>query len=218
MGGDFNLIRFDHEKSKGILHRSLIFKFNNMINLLCLHELHRCGGRFTWTNKRVDPTLEVLDRVLVSASWEALFPLATLMSINMVGSDHSPLILDLGESTVLAPKPFHMEPTWFENSEFKGKILDKWPVRRHGYVLDYWKHRQSELRKIMKGWAANLRGEVRRRKKQLMLDIQEIDDLGDLGNIDADVWTRRYKMDKELARLLADKESYWHRRGVSNGC
>ena len=97
VGGDFNLIRYDDEKSKGMLHRTLMFKFNTMINLLSLRELHRSGGKFTWSNKQLNPNFEVLDRVLISTSWEASFPLATAYSTIRSGSDHSPILVDVGE-------------------------------------------------------------------------------------------------------------------------
>ena len=64
LGGDFNVVRYEEEKSCGFVHRSLMYKFNVMINLLQLRELHRSGCKFTWTNKQVNPTMEVLDRVL----------------------------------------------------------------------------------------------------------------------------------------------------------
>lgn len=32
------------------------------------------GGRFTWSNNQSDPTLEKLDRILMSREWEDIFP------------------------------------------------------------------------------------------------------------------------------------------------
>ena len=36
------------------------------------------GGRYTWSNKQDNPTLEKLDRVLMSPDWEDLYPLASV--------------------------------------------------------------------------------------------------------------------------------------------
>lgn len=96
LGGDFNIIRYEDEKNGGVIHRTLMYKFNYMINLLSLCELHRSGNKFTWTNKQKQPTMEVLDRVLVTQSWEALFPLSTVRSLIRAGSDHCPILVDLG--------------------------------------------------------------------------------------------------------------------------
>jgi hypothetical protein len=32
------------------------------------------GGLYTWTNKQKTPTLEKVDRILMSHDWEILFP------------------------------------------------------------------------------------------------------------------------------------------------
>ena len=114
-------------------------KFNCMINLLESRELHRAGGKFTWTNKRVQPTMEVLDRVLVSSPWEALFPLYSVVSKTRVGSDHCPIVVDLGRNKQLIPRPFRMEPSWFLLPNFKVSVLAKWPVHRNQRILDFWK-------------------------------------------------------------------------------
>ena len=67
--------------------------FNDCIADLGLRELDRIGDRFTWTNRQADPTLSVLDRVLVSPEWELRCPLASLRAITHIGSDHVPLLL-----------------------------------------------------------------------------------------------------------------------------
>ena len=136
LGGDFNLIRYDDEKSNGLLHRSLMFKFNCMINLLQLRELHRASGKFTWTNKQTTPTMEVLDRVLVSNSWEAFYPLSSVMTKIRLGSDHCPILVDLGNEKMLSKRPFRMEPSWFLIPQFKTKVLEVWPVIHGQNILD----------------------------------------------------------------------------------
>lgn len=84
-------------QSTGLVNRTLMHKFNTAIALVQLRELHRLGGRFTWTNKQECPTQVALDRILVSGSWESLFPLSLSHSLTRVGSDHNPIIVDLGE-------------------------------------------------------------------------------------------------------------------------
>jgi hypothetical protein len=54
-----------------------------------LREFHRCGGKYTWRNKHLKPTMDVLERVLVFVSWEALFPLAVMNFLVRSRSDHS---------------------------------------------------------------------------------------------------------------------------------
>jgi exonuclease III len=60
--------------------------------LICL------GGHYTWSNNQINPTLEKLDRFLMSSDWEDLFPLTTIHKIAREVSDHNPIILDTMES------------------------------------------------------------------------------------------------------------------------
>jgi hypothetical protein len=73
--------------------------FNWIINTYELRDLPLNGGIYTWSNNQHDPTLEKLDRVLMSPEWDSLFPLTNLKKAPRVMSDHNPLILrsDLGE-------------------------------------------------------------------------------------------------------------------------
>lgn len=74
IGGDYNLVRSAEEKSNSIINKRWAAKFNAFISTAELRELHRGGGKYTWTNKQTNPVREVLDRVLVSASWDNLDP------------------------------------------------------------------------------------------------------------------------------------------------
>jgi exonuclease III len=94
VGGDFNLLRFSSEKNKAMIHSNWSDIFNSIINTCALREIHMTSGQFTWSNNHSDPTLEKLDRFLMSSSWEDLFPLVTVHKLVRDMSDHNPLILD----------------------------------------------------------------------------------------------------------------------------
>ena len=128
-----------------------MFKFNVMINLLQLRELRRGGCKFTWTNKRVNPTMEVLDRILVSNSWEALHPKTLVSSTTRSRFDHCPIFVDLGNSGPVKPSMFRLETSWFVRPDFEDLVLAKWPCRTQRKILDYWKHQQNELRRFFEG-------------------------------------------------------------------
>lgn len=137
MGGDFNLIRFGDEKSKGALHKTAMVQFNAAIDMMQVRELHWVGCRFTWTNKQENPTFEVLDRAFMNGSWETLFPLAITDTLVRVGSDHNPLLVDLGETKKERVYQFRMEPGWFLDLSFKEVVLKKWPVRGQEEIADF---------------------------------------------------------------------------------
>lgn len=96
IGGDFNLIRGEEDKSTGGGDTRLMNAFNDFIENNKLKELYRGGGGFTWSNKQLIPILSNLDRILMTTDWEEKFPLTTLTSLTRVGSDHSPLLMDTG--------------------------------------------------------------------------------------------------------------------------
>jgi exonuclease III len=109
IGGDFNIIRFSSEKNKFMRANRWTDMFNNIINTYALREIHLSGGQYTWSNNQADPTLEKLDRFLMSSDWEDLFPLTTVHKLNRDVSDHNPLILDTMEDKPKKKFPFRFK-------------------------------------------------------------------------------------------------------------
>jgi hypothetical protein len=71
--------------------------FNAIIESLNLRELELTGRKYTWTNYAEVPTYEKLDRIMVTIEWEQKFPLASVQALTHGISDHTPLLLDVGE-------------------------------------------------------------------------------------------------------------------------
>jgi endonuclease/exonuclease/phosphatase family metal-dependent hydrolase len=98
--GDFNMIRYNHEKSYGASHNIWMDMFNNFIEDTTLREIKKVGGRFTWINKQRGPVMSNLDRFFVSRDWEQRYPKVLVRTLTRVGLDHNPILLDDGvEST-----------------------------------------------------------------------------------------------------------------------
>jgi endonuclease/exonuclease/phosphatase family metal-dependent hydrolase len=119
IGGDFNIIRNSSEKNNDRFEERWSFLFNAVIDSLDLREIEMSGRKFTWANSRRVPTFERLDRVLVSTDWEQNFPLATVEALNREISDHTPLLLSLGDKG--KPKkqpPFKFELGWLIKDGF----------------------------------------------------------------------------------------------------
>jgi endonuclease/exonuclease/phosphatase family metal-dependent hydrolase len=100
--GDFNLLRFRHEKSKGRFDDHWPFLFNDVIDSLDLREVTMIGTQFTWANSLPDPTYKNLDRVLMDANWESKFRMVSVRALECIEgfSDHAPILLTTG-----IPKP-----------------------------------------------------------------------------------------------------------------
>ena len=98
IGGDFNLLRYRHEKSKGRFDGHWPHLFNTVIDSLSLREVHMTGRQFTWANCLPEPTFEKLDRVLMDSRWEDRYPLVTVRALERIEafSDHAPIFLSTG--------------------------------------------------------------------------------------------------------------------------
>jgi hypothetical protein len=128
IGGDFNLLRFRHDKSKGRFDDHWPFMFNVAIDSLDLREVTMIGRQFTWSNSLPEPTFENLDRVLMDANWESKFPLVSVRALERIEglSDHAPILLTTG-----TPKPhnnhrFKFELGWLQREGFHDMVKNVW--------------------------------------------------------------------------------------------
>ncbi|XP_071683522.1 uncharacterized protein [Lolium perenne] len=118
MGGDFNLLRDAADKNNDRVNWARMDLFNDNIASWGLREIPRTGARYTWTNKRLNPVVCVLDRVLIAPELDIHFPLCSLMAETSLGSDHTPLILDSGQDLQCASNRFFFESGWMELPNF----------------------------------------------------------------------------------------------------
>ena len=109
VGGDFNLIRFLSEKNKATPLPRHSRTFNSLISCHDLMDLGMTGGKYTWSNNQTPPTLEGPDRILVSKSWEDMFPKVVVRKIPTEMSDHNPLILYTSHHQPLRKLAFRFE-------------------------------------------------------------------------------------------------------------
>jgi hypothetical protein len=87
IGGDFNMIRYIHEKSLGTKYTIWLDMLNNFINDTKIIELIRGGSLFTWTNKQQNPIRSNLDKIFVSKSWDQHYLRTRVMTMTRVGSN-----------------------------------------------------------------------------------------------------------------------------------
>jgi hypothetical protein len=212
LGGDFNLVRKVEEKSSGNVDGHLMDAFNEMINVTSLRELHRSGSRYTWTNKQIPPIMCVLDRVLVSNLWEDKFDLIIVTTAPRLGSDHNPLLVDIGEGVVFQQHYFRFNAHWLNQEGFRDWVKDKWPARFKYDPLDHWHITSSKLRRAIKGWGQNYDNYQKKLKKDIMKRITTLDEWSNSRTLAPIEWTERYELEKTLQQILADEEIQWQRR------
>jgi hypothetical protein len=58
-----------------------------------------------YANNLEVPTFEKLDQILITTEWEEKNPLTTIQTLTRGVSDHTPLLLNSGESSCMATQP-----------------------------------------------------------------------------------------------------------------
>lgn len=157
VAGDFNLIRSPEDKSSDNVDFPRMHMFNDCIANLPLRKITRVGGRYMWTNNRVDPIRSVLDRVLVSVDWELAYPLCSLRAITRIGSDHCPLLLSTGGGPPPKLNRFHFENFWLLPSGFVEMVRSNWEAvaisaPRVRTAVDVWHFCAMMDCQFMRGW------------------------------------------------------------------
>ena len=129
--------------------------FNSIINALALREIYISGGKYTWSNNLAHPTLEKLDRILMSEGWEDLFPMASVRKLVREISDHNPLLLSDGEEGREAPKPheFRFNLAWIKDKDFLPTVSRIWSRKVHSSdPIDSLNIKLKRFNKFFKGW------------------------------------------------------------------
>lgn len=75
--------------------------------------------------------------------------------------------------------------------------------------MDVWKHCIRILRHHLRGWGANVGGNIRARKEALMREVKEPDVKADNVGLSQEEWARRYGAEEEMIFILTCEEMYW---------
>lgn len=162
-------------------------RFRRVINDLALHELHLNGRSFTWSNGWDNPTLERLDRVLISSDWEDLFPQSFLKALPTTISDHCPLLLS---TCPCLPRKgrFHFENFWCKLDGFTEVVQETWskpcqirdPISRLDHklrlvarALTSWSDKKVGNVKLQMEMARELIGKFDKAEEVRQLSLQE---------------------------------------------
>ncbi|KAJ1283589.1 hypothetical protein BS78_03G139500 [Paspalum vaginatum] len=105
--GDFNLVRGPSEKTYSRINHRWVDSFNDWINKWALIDLDH--SNVTETNNQETLVKARLYRILVSHSWDAVFPLARVKILERPPSDHNPLLIDIGVNVFYGKKGFIFE-------------------------------------------------------------------------------------------------------------
>ena len=123
IGGDFNVVRFPHEKSGMVSFNFAMQEFNDFISECGLMDIHLEGGLFIWSNNRDVPAMSRIDRFLFFPAWADHFGLVNQHRLPWSLSDHFSIHLDCGR-IVGGKSPFWFENMWLKVEGFVDRVRD----------------------------------------------------------------------------------------------
>ena len=214
VGGDFNIIRRQEEKSNDNFNARWPFIFNAIIESLSLREIDLSGRQYTWASRRSDPTYEKLDRFLMSTEWEQKFPLVTVRALTRTGSDHTPLLLESGDASHKGnTSHFYFELAWLRRAGFFEMVTTEWcSVQSGSSPIERWQNKIRHLRQFLRGWAKNVSGEYKKKKEKLLLLIDALDIKAETTPLTVAESAAKKEAESCVANLMREEESKWAQR------
>jgi hypothetical protein len=216
--GDFNLLRFRHEKSKGRFDDHWPFLFNAVIDSLDLREVTMIGRQFTWANSLPDPTYEKFDRVVMDANWESKFPMVSVRALERIEgfSDHAPILLTTGIHKSPGNHRFKFELGWLQRDGFHDLVKTVWdrPVSTTS-PIQRWNHKIRVLRSHLSGWACHVTGILKKEKARLSSIIDDLEALAEVGPLSTQEIELKNQSNAKIASLLREEELKWYQRSKS---
>ena len=165
VAGDFNMIRFPSECSKGGHLSPTMRRFSEVVEDLELRDLPLQGGLFTWSGGFNNRLKSRIDRFLISEDWEIHFKGTIQVVLAKPVSDHSPILLD-GGGMRRGPTPFRFENMWLKGEVFK-VVLRKWwegiqVSESASFILI---EKLKALKHILRSWNKEVFGQIDSKKQ-----------------------------------------------------
>ncbi|RVW46561.1 LINE-1 reverse transcriptase-like [Vitis vinifera] len=125
IGGDFNVILSQRERSSQGRISGAMRRFAQIVDDLELLDLPLQGGVFSWSGGRDNQSWARLDRYLVTQNWLDKFCGVVQCRLPRPTSDHFPILLK-GGGLRRGPSPFRFENMWLKVDGFKDLLREWW--------------------------------------------------------------------------------------------
>ena len=176
VGGDFNLVRFLEERSRGDGLTASMRRFSKVLRGFGVEGFSLMGGTFTWRGGLNNQVQSRLDRFLVTDNWDNLFNGVVQGILPRPVSDHFPILLE-GGGLKRGPSPFRFENMWLEEEGFKDKMKIWWGslkfTRTSCYILDA---KLRALKNILKIWNKEEFEIVETKKGEVLMQVEHWDE------------------------------------------
>lgn len=199
--GDFNEVRFSHERNGSNFCNNGALAFNNFIHQSGLLDIQLGGYAYTWVDKWAKK-MSKLDRFLVSSNLCEVFPNLTGLVLDRHLSDHRPILL-FEEKIDYGPTPFRIFHSWFKDEGFKELVESAWAEfdGLDDNSLVYFKNKLKFLKSKIKSWNSSRLKDHNGSKENIQKAILEIDKKIDSGDANDDDLSSRIQLAKTIADL-----------------
>lgn len=99
-----------------------------------------------------------LNRGLINDSWLTVFPATTITDITSVGSDHSPLLMEMNVRQDTCRKYIKFLDCWVENDTFISLIHKVWSMNVTGNLMWIFHQKLKVVTKPVSLWSRNNMG------------------------------------------------------------
>ncbi|TMW81069.1 hypothetical protein EJD97_012226, partial [Solanum chilense] len=161
--GDFNVISSTKEKIGGRDYNiSKSLEFISIIEACGLVDMGYSGQNYTWCNHRKngDRIWKRLDRGMVNDNWLDMMPQSSITHLPSVGSDHSPLLMEMNNNQSTVIKYFKFLNYWTENDNFLSTVEKCWKRHVNGEPMWILHTKLRRLTKTLRDWSKKEYGDV----------------------------------------------------------
>ena len=209
LGGDFNTILYQSERSRNGRITSAMRRFAQIIDDLGLVDLPLQGGSFTWSGGLNNQSWARLDRFLTIPSWFDRYSRVSQRRLPRPTSDHFPVLLE-GGGLRRGPSPFRFENMWLKVEGFKDLIRCWWqgmvvrgsPSYRLAVKL-------KELKQNLKIWNREVVGNLERNKAKAHQQVELWDLVEGERSLTEGEIIRKKEAKECYAKWVSLEETHW---------
>lgn len=217
IAGNFNLVRWMIDRSGDLRCSPLMDLFNDFITNSGLVDLPIKNRCYTWSNKRPNPSFSRLDRVFFTPDFQVNYPIVTLEALEMVISDHVPLLLTCKNNAPL-PSRSKLEAFWLKYEMPKEMIRQLWEEDPNhlSQPLQSFHCKTKILHKALSSWHKQNFGTMEKQLtfcKKLVLFFDMIEEKR---NLSPHEFQLRCKIKKKAIEMANNIEERWRQRSCCN--
>lgn len=212
LGGDFNLVRWLIDRSGNQRNFTLMSLFNDLIREMEVIDIPLQNRKFTWCSNRPDPSHSRIDRILIAPELSLQFPLITMQAMEVLVSDHAPLLLSCRKPTT--PKRLYkMELFWLSNPQATAIIQEIWSNGdRSLNELQRFSSNCERMHKRLRDWHCHNFDDIEKQMQFCKKTVLFFDQIEEQRKLESYEYRFRIMVKERAYALAGIIEARWHHR------